>query len=397
MSWKRLHDGLVRLVSLERRIDPFFRPTVDALLREPLGALAQAVLRLVHETAPDLPVHEQVLPGEEACVRAIIASMSDYSRTLYRPGTYERAGNSKTHGIVRGRFIVEPNLPAAFRHGVFATPSEFPAWVRFAGPGPAPPPDIDDVGVLSFGIKLMGVPGPKLMDDERFTQDFSGISTPTFTTPNVVENVKLQQWIGRELPLFYFINPRDSHLLDGIMQGLWARTQTSPLETAYWSCVPYLLGEGQAMRYSLHPVGSARSRVPNLPGRPPDDYLRQAMAATLRQSEAAFEFRVQLQTDPKRMPIEDASIRWPERLSPSVRVARLVLPQQTFDSPSQLAFARNLSYNPWHAVPEHRPLGNQNRARRAIYLELSRLRQAMNGTPHVEPTGEETFDPGGGV
>jgi hypothetical protein len=395
MSWKGLHDGLVRLVSLERRIDPFFRPTVDALLREPLGALAQAVLRLVHETAPDLPVHEQVLPGEEACVRLIIASMSDYSRTLYRPGTYERAGNTKTHGIVRGRFIVEPDLPAAFRHGVFTTPTEFPAWVRFAGPGPAPPPDIDDVGVLSFGIKLMGVPGTKLMDDERFTQDFSGISTPTFTTPNVVENVKLQQWIGRELPLFYFINPRDSHLLDGIMQGLWARTQTSPLETAYWSCVPYLLGEGQAMRYSLHPIGSTRSRVPNLPGRPPDDYLRQAMVATLRQSEAAFEFRVQLQTDPKRMPIEDASIRWPERLSPSVRVARLVLPQQTFDSPAQLAFAKNLSYNPWHAVPEHRPLGNQNRARRAIYLELSRLRQAMNGTPHVEPTGEETFDPGG--
>jgi hypothetical protein len=397
MSWKGLHDGLVRLVSLERRIDPFFRPTVDALLREPLGALAQAVLRLVHETAPDLPVHEQVLPGEEACVRLIIASMSDYSRTLYRPGTYERAGNTKTHGIVRGRFIVEPDLPAAFRHGVFTTPTEFPAWVRFAGPGPAPPPDIDDVGVLSFGIKLMGVPGTKLMDDERFTQDFSGISTPTFTTPNVVENVKLQQWIGRELPLFYFINPRDSHLLDGIMQGLWARTQTSPLETAYWSCVPYLLGEGQAMRYSLHPIGSTRSRVPNLPGRPPDDYLRQAMVATLRQSEAAFEFRVQLQTDPKRMPIEDASIRWPERLSPSVRVARLVLPQQTFDSPAQLAFAKNLSYNPWHAVPEHRPLGNQNRARRAIYLELSRLRQAMNGTPHVEPTGEETFDPGGGL
>jgi hypothetical protein len=397
MSWKHLHDGLVRLVSLERRVDPFFRPAVDALLREPFGSLAQTLLRLVHEVAPDLPVHEQVLPGEEACVQSIIASMSDYSRTLYSPGTYERAGNTKTHGIVRGRFIVEPDLPAAFRHGVFATPSEFPAWVRFAGPGPAPPPDIDDVGVLSFGIKLMGVPGPKLMDDERFTQDFSGISTPTFTTPNVVENVKLQQWIGRELPLFYFINPRDSHLLDGIMQGLWARTQTSPLETAYWSCVPYLLGEGQAMRYSLHPIGSTRSRVPNLPGRPPDDYLRQAMVATLRQSEAAFEFRVQLQTDPKRMPIEDASIRWPERLSPSVRVARLVLPQQTFDSPAQLAFAKNLSYNPWHAVPEHRPLGNQNRARRAIYLELSRLRQAMNGTPHVEPTGEETFDPGGGL
>ena len=397
MSWKRLHDGLVRLVALERRIDPFFRPTVDALLREPLGALAQALLRLVHEAASDLPVHERVLPGEEECVRSIIASMSDYSRILYRPGMYERAGNTKTHGVVRGRFIVEPDLPVALRHGVFATPSEFPAWVRFAGPGPAPPPDIDDVGVLSFGIKLMGVPGPKLMDDERFTQDFTGISTPTFTTPNVVENVKLQQWIGRELPLFYFINPRDSHLLDGIMQGLWARTQTSPLETEYWSCVPYLLGEGQAMRYSLRPIGGARSRVPNLPGRPPDDYLRHTMAATLRQGESAFEFRIQLQTDPRRMPIEDASIRWPERLSPSIRVATLVLPQQNFDSVAQLAFAKRLSYNPWHAVPGHRPLGNQNRARRAIYLELSRLRQEMNGTPHIEPTGEETFDQSGSV
>jgi hypothetical protein len=392
MSWKRLHDGLVRLVGLERRVDPFFRPALDALLREPLAALTQAVLRFVRETPSNLPAHEHVLPGEEECVRSIIASMKAYSRATYQPGAYERAGNTKTHGMVRGRFVIAADLPAAYRHGVFAKPAEFPAWVRFAGPGPASPPDIDDIGVLSFGIKLMGVPGPKLMDDERFTQDFSGISTPTFTTPNVVENAKLQQWINCGLPLFYFIDPRDPHLLDGVMQGLWARTQTSPLETEYWSCVPYLLGEGQAMRYSLHPIGATRSPVPNLPGRPPDDYLRHAMAATLRQREAAFEFRVQLQTVPGRMPIEDASIRWPERLSPPVRVATLVLPQQTFDSPAQLAFAKRLSYNPWHAVPEHRPLGNQNRARRAIYYELSRLRQEMNGTPHVEPTGEEAFD-----
>ncbi|WP_256103101.1 hypothetical protein [Streptomyces sp. Ncost-T10-10d] len=40
-------------------------------------------------------------------------------------------------------------------------------------------------------------------------------------------------------------------------------------------------------------------------------------------------------------------------------------------------------------MPEHRPLGNQNRARRTIYLQLARLRQAMNGTPHQEPGEEE--------
>jgi hypothetical protein len=67
-----------------------------------------------------------------------------------------------------------------FRQGVFSEPHTFRTWVRFGGPGPASQPDIDDVGVLSIGIKLMGVPGPKLLNDEKFTQDFTGISTPIF-------------------------------------------------------------------------------------------------------------------------------------------------------------------------------------------------------------------------
>ncbi|HEX8969355.1 MAG TPA: hypothetical protein VF937_15840, partial [Chloroflexota bacterium] len=63
----------------------------------------------------------------------------------------------------------------------------------------------------------------------------------------------------------------------------------------------------------------------------------------------------------------------------------------TFDSPDQIAFARVLSYNPWHCVPEHRPLGNISRARKRMYWELSQLRQRMNGLQHYEPTGDETF------
>ena len=55
-------------------------------------------------------------------------------------------------------------------------------------------------------------------------------------------------------------------------------------------------------------------------------------------------------------------------------------------------FAHNLSYHPWHCIAEHRPLGNQNRARRRMYWELRRLRQTMNGTPHLEPTGAESFE-----
>jgi hypothetical protein len=57
-----------------------------------------------------------------------------------------------------------------------------------------------------------------------------------------------------------------------------------------------------------------------------------------------------------------------------------------------MAFARNLRFNPWHSLREHRPLGNQSRARRRMYAELAAHRQRMNGVPHVEPTGRETLE-----
>jgi hypothetical protein len=386
---KLIHEALFSLLKLERRFDPFFRPAFDALAQEPLARLIQAFINLRRKDEGLGLAEEKPLPGEAAFLDSIIADMAAYMRDHYQPGTYERGGNTKTHGIVRGEFVVRNDLPETFRKGIFAEPRAFRAWVRFGGPGPGVPPDIDDVGVLSIAIKLMGVPGPKLLADEKFTQDFTGITTPIFTTPNVQENAKLQAVSRKGLPLFYFISP--SHLLDTLIQGLWARTQSSPLETVYWSCVPYLLGEGKAMQYAVWPKSRRRSRVPRLPFRPPDNYLRDAMAATLRQQDVELDFLIQLQTDPHLMPIENASVRWPQKLSPLVPAAILRIPKQTFDSPAQLAFAHNLSYNPWHCVPEHRPLGNQNRGRYRIYQELSRLRQSMNNTPHREPTGDEVF------
>ena len=389
---KVIHEALFSLLKIERRFDPFFRPAVDAVFQEPLARVIQSLINLRRPDDGLALAEEKATPEESACLDSIIADMAAYMRDHYRPGNFERAGNTKTHGVVRAEFIVKEGLPEKLRKGVFAEARTFKAWVRFGGPGPALPPDIDDVGVLSIAIKLIGVPGAKLLDDEKYTQDFSGISTPVFTTPNVQENVKLQAASRRELPLFYFINPVDSHLLDALMSGLWARTQTSPLETRYWSCVPYLLGAGQAMQYSVRPKSRQRSRVPRLPLRPPDNYLRENMAATLARQEIEFDFMIQLQTDAHRMPVENASVRWPEQLSPYVPVATLRIPKQKFDSPAQLAFAHQLSYNPWHSIAEHRPLGNQNRGRRRIYQELSRLRQEMNQTPHREPTGDEVFE-----
>jgi hypothetical protein len=92
------------------------------------------------------------------------------------------------------------------------------------------------------------------------------------------------------------------------------------------------------------------------------------------------------------MPLENNAVLWPEKLSPRISAATLRLPRQKFDSPAQMDFARQLSYNPWHSIAEHRPLGNQNRARRRMYDMLSKLRHRMNGVPLYEPTGEEVFD-----
>jgi hypothetical protein len=145
------------------------------------------------------------------------------------------------------------------------------------------------------------------------------------------------------------------------------------------------------MQYSVWPMSSKRTRIPNLPFRPPDDYLRNAMVASLNEGDVELDVRLQLQTDSFLMPTENNGVLWPERLSPRVSVATLRLPKQTFATPAQTQFARRLTYNPWHCVAEHRPLGNQSRARRRMYYELSRLRQEMNGLEHYEPTGDETF------
>jgi hypothetical protein len=389
LNW--ISRAMLSLIQLERRFDPFFRPLFDRLFRERLSRFVTALINRKRKDEGLGLAEERTQPDEEAHLDAITTQFTAQMHRLWNPGHFERGGNTKTHGVVRAEFTVRDDLPEHMRRGIFAEPQTFRAWVRFAGPGPYVTPDIDDVGFMSMSIKLMGVPGPKLLDDEASTQDLLGISTPTFVTPDTRANARLQYWSYRNAQVFYFLDFRDSHILDSIMQLLWTKTQTSPLEDQYFSCVPYLLGEGQAMQYSFRSRLRKRTRVPRLPLRPPDDYLREAMVATLAEQDVEFDILLQLQTDPFRMPIENNAVLWPTKLSPRVPAAVLRIPQQTFDSPEQLDFARVLTYNPWHCVPEHRPLGNQSRARKRMYYELSRLRQQMNAVEHYEPTGDEVF------
>ena len=382
---KIVHNTTVKLINWTRRLNPKIRDSFDDLLQKRIQAVVQFLINLGRKNQDLAISEEQLLPDEAKITQEITQQMTNFLTKQYTGKVAERAGNTKTYGLVKATFEVMPDLADELRVGIFREPKTYPAWVRFAGPGPLATHDLYNNGILSIGIKLMEVEGEKLMDDEKMTQDFTGISAPTFTTPNIVENLKLQEQVFNDSPAWYFLNPLDSHFLDAIMQGIYAKAHTSPLEVRYFSCVPYLYGENKAIQYSVKPSSEEKTPIPN---NPDYDYLREAMVNVLDKKEVCFDFMVQFQTDSHRMPIENASVVWPETLSPYIKVATLRIPAQKFDSPAQLVFARNLSYNPWHCIAEHRPLGNQSRARKYIYLETSKFRQQMNGDRRIEPRSD---------
>jgi hypothetical protein len=400
-----IHQFLLKLLHIERRLEPWFRPQWNTLFREPSARVVQYLVNLRRQNEGLQLAEEKIDPDEEESLNKIIDQMADQMRSRFKPGGYERGGNTKTHGVLKATVTIRDDLPEHCRKGIFANPGSYPAYVRYAGPGPDVPSDIEDVGFMSMSVKLMGVPGKKMMDllnltdaekfsQEKFTQDFITTSGgPTFVTPNTRENAKLQYWSLLHMPLFYFLNPKDSHLVDAAMQSLWNETQYNPLGQRYWSCTPYLLGEGQAVMYSFVPKTQVETKIPGLPfGKVPFNYLRENMIKTLNDHDVEFDLMIQIQTDPHLMPIEDSSVRWPETLSPFIPVATVHIPKQQFESQAMIDFTKRLKMNPWHCLPEHRPLGNLNRARLRLYSELSKFRQDMNQTTHLEPTGDEVFD-----
>jgi hypothetical protein len=399
-----IHQFLLKLLHIERRLEPWFRPQWNTLFREPSAWVVQYLVNLRRKDEGLQLAEEKIEPDEEESLNKIIDQMADQMRSRFKPGGYERGGNTKTHGVLKATVTIRDDLPEHCRKGIFANPGSYPAYVRYAGPGPDVPSDIEDVGFMSMAVKVMGVPGTKVMDllnltdveklsQEKFTQDFITTSGgPTFVTPNTRENAKLQYWSLLHMPLFYFLNLKDSHLLDAAMQSLWNETQYNPLGQRYWSCTPYLLGEGQAVMYSFVPKTQVETKIPGLPfGKVPFNYLRENMIKTLNDHDVEFDLMIQIQTDPHLMPIEDSSVRWPEKLSPFIPVATVHIPKQQFESQALIDFTKRLKMNPWHCLPEHRPLGNLNRARLRLYSELSKFRQDMNQTTHLEPTGDEKF------
>lgn len=154
----------------------------------------------------------------------------------------------------------------------------------------------------------------------------------------------------------------------------------------YFSGTPYQFGEeSRAVKYCLIPSPQNQLEYTD---EKDFDYLRKNLVATLNKHETTFDFFIQFQTDAVKMPIEDASVVW---TSPFIKVATLRIPVQQFDTPEQDIFGDNLTYNIWHTLPVHRPLGGFNRGRKFIYEELYKFRSKKNGVVPVEPVAGPDF------
>jgi len=368
-----------------------------SVFRNPISAISLAaglslVLAGCQSEAPQVELKlatEYVAPDEAEMTQKLVDLLRGNIEKNYPAGQTRRDAHPKAHGCVKAELTVSPDLPEPLRVGVFQPGKSYPAWVRYST-GSAKVESDSQKEFLGMAVKLMNVEGPKLLDAEKDakTQDFLMIASPALPVANLNDAMGLAQASSGAAKLWFFLNPLNPHIKE-LRVGLAARKHnTSPLDNRYWSTTPYLFGNGRAVKYSAKPCGTETAA---LPAELTADYLRGAMKQQLTSKGACFDFMVQLQTDPVAMPIENALTEWSAEVSPFQKVARLTIPAQQFDSEAQNLFCDNLSMTPWHSLEEHRPLGNINRGRKAIYQEISKFRHTRNSQPRQEPTGTETF------
>jgi hypothetical protein len=330
-----------------------------------------------------------VPPGEDLDVARIVAdTVALIDRDHVEGRGYLRSSFAKAHACVRATVEV-PALEPRLRQGLFSRPARYPAWIRFSNGSPRVRSD-QRRDTHGLALKVMGVPGRKLTPDESGdTQDFLLSDSPRFPVASVRDYAELAEALARDRRLSFC-----SH--GSLLPWRWRvrecwlafRARRAPpaslLQARYFSGTAYRFGPAQFAKFGARPCH---------PERPPRndrtmDMLRARLKRELSGGAGCLELTVQLQVPGRNMPVEDPTVLWSEQDSPFLPVARVTIPRQAFDSQDQDRFCENLSFNPWHALPEHEPVGGLNRLRKAVYLEVSRYRHARNEAPLGEPHGD---------
>ena len=157
------------------------------------------------------------------------------------------------------------------------------------------------------------------------------------------------------------------------------REITSMATARFYTATPIRSGESAA-KLSLVPANADAPKGSTGSG-DGKDALRDDLVARLQAGPIVYRLRAQLFVDEATTPIEDASVVWPEEKSPFVELGTVRLKQQDVLSPpgqNVEELVERLSFDPWHAVAELRPIGAMMRARSHAYRESVIERKAAD-------------------
>jgi hypothetical protein len=231
------------------------------------------------------------------------------------------------------------------------------------------------------------VPGPKALGEDGDTADFIMQNFPVFFVDNAREMCEFTYAgvVEGDYPGYLAQHPKTARLLDEMQ-----KVEGSVLTTTYWAILPFAAGAGPAVKYQLLPETAPE----NVPDDAPD-YLASDMRNRLLEREYRFRFMVQRRTDPATMPLDEATVEWPEAESPHVQVATLVLPRQDIDARGQAEYGQSLAFNIFRVPPEQAPVPESSIAavRKAVYAASAATRHEANGQPRSSAADTPTSGP----
>lgn len=360
----------------------------------------------MNNATPPVPPLTQALayqPGFETAeddeaeihARLVETLLGISEKTFEDSGLGLRCVHAKSHGLLQGELEVLP-VPALYAQGLFATPLKLPALLRLS----TTPGDLLDDRVSTprgLALKVLGVPGPRLPGSESGqAQDFLLVNGPAFLARSAREFLHSLKMLAGTTDRVPRLKLAFSALLRGTekalealggesprLKSLGGHPTTHPLGETYFSQVPFLYGPYMA-KWSLWPVSPELRALKDAPvdlDEQPDG-LRHAVERHFATTGGQWELRVQLCTGLEDMPIEDATVEWPQAQSPFVPVARLTVPPQAAWGEERAArMDDGLAFDPWDGLAAHRPLGSINRARRPAYPASAAARSPRGRCP----------------
>ena len=330
---------------------------------------------------PSTAWREVVAPDEQVVFEGFAREIVAFQKQDAAKDGPLRGFHAKPHAGLIAEFQVRSDLPEHARQGVFSAPLTFPAVVRFSNGESRFHPDANHEP-RGIAIKLIGVPGRKLLpgQEDAVTQDFLATShSVTSTVLDVRQFMKFARsarhprWtIPITLP--FRVGLCEAKRILKTLNTTVRHSDVRSMATEQFSGTAPIKFGPYAVKFTVQPApGTAATRDRPLT----EDFLREELADRLRKADLVLDFLVQFYVHKKLTPIEDTSVLWQPEDAPPLKVAQLRIPSCDLDDPRTSALSKavnGLSFSPWHATEDHRPLGNVMRARRVAYEASSALR-----------------------